>query len=176
MANEGTTSTPSTENEPDETPETPDESQDDLGEGGKKALEAERTRAKAARQQLRDVQRELAAERSKNQTESERAIEAAKTAGRQEAAVEAGKRLARAEIRAAASEKGLDVAQILEDVDLSRFVGDDGEPDDRAISRAVARWAALTPSSRPRGDIDQGLRGGRAVQSPRDAFADLFQK
>lgn len=137
---------------------------DTLGDAGKKALEAERNRAKSAERELRSAQKALETERAKGLSESERAIAEAKQQGRQEAAQESGKRLARAEIRAAAASKGLDVAEILEDLDLSRFVDESGEPDEKSIGKAITRWAAIAPTStRPRGDVDQGTRGTPAA-------------
>lgn len=136
---------------------------DDLGDAGKKALEAERNRAKTAERELKAAQRALEAERAKGLTEAERAIAEAERNGYTRASQEAGKRLARAEIRAAAATKGLDVTEILEDLDLSRFVDENGEPDDKAITKAIGKWAAIAPAStRPRGDVDQGTRGAPA--------------
>jgi TolA-binding protein len=158
-----------------ETAETTETEQ--LGDGGKKALDAERARARTAEKQARSLQKELDELRQATMSEQEKAVEAAKAAGRAEAVLESGKRLARAELRAQGSEKGLDVTALIEDVDLSKFVGDDGEPDERAIAKAVDRWAAMAPASqRPRGDVGQGVRGKPVSQDPREAFASLFQK
>lgn len=133
---------------------------DDLGDAGKKALEAERSRAKAAERELKIAQRALEAERAKGLSEAERAIAEAERNGYTRASQEAGKRLARAEIRASAAAKGLDVTEILEDLDLARFVDENGEPDEKAISKAITKWAAIAPASaRPRGEVDQGTRG-----------------
>ncbi len=136
------------------------EQTDGLGEAGKRAIDRMKAERDDARKQARAHERELERVRAATLSESERAVAEARQQGRQEAAVEAGKRLARAEIRAAAAGKGLDVADLLEDLDLSRFVGEDGEPDDKAISKAITRWAAISPpSARPRGAVDQGARG-----------------
>lgn len=109
----------------------------------------------------RKNERALEAERAKGLSEAERAISEAKAAGRTEAIQEAGRRLARAEIRAAAAGKGLDVAALLDDVDLTRFVGEDGEPDDKAIAKAIDRWAGI---AKRKGDADQGYRPGQRKQ------------
>lgn len=131
--------------------------------------------AKERRERKRLAQ-ELEAERAKGLSESERAIAAAKAEGAQEAALAAGKRLARAEIRAAAASAGLKVDDLLDDLDLSRFVGDDGEPDDAAIQARIKRWAAIAPeSNRPRGSVDQGNRGRPPAQSNAEAFASFLQ-
>jgi hypothetical protein len=149
----------------------------ELGDGGKKALEAERTRAKAAERRAKTAETALETERAKGLSDSERAIAEAKAEGRREAATDAGKRLARAEIRAAAAASGLKVtADDLDDLDMSKFLGDDGEPDDAAIATRIKRWQALAPeSTRPRGSIDQGNRGGAAPTTPADQFAQILQ-
>jgi hypothetical protein len=74
-------------------------------------------------------------------SESERAIEEAKQAARTEAATNYGKRLARTEFDALAGRRNpdFDTASALEYVDLTRFVGEDGEPDSKAIKAAVER-------------------------------------
>lgn len=174
MADETAAETATT-SEATETAETTETEQ--LGDGGKKALDAERARARNAEKQAKSLQKELDELRQASMSEQEKAVEAAKAAGRAEAVLESGKRLARAELRAQGSEKGLDVTALIEDVDLSKFVGADGEPDEQAISKAVDRWAAMAPASqRPRGDIGQGVRGKSVSQDPREAFASLFRQ
>jgi hypothetical protein len=137
----------------------------ELGDAGQKALAAERSRARDAERRAKVAEKALETERAKGLTETERTIAEAKAAGRTEATLEAGKRLARAEIRAAAATEGIDVASVLEDLDLSRFVGEDGEPDTKAIEKAISRWAGIASTSkRPRGDVDQGTR----TQAPKN--------
>lgn len=70
-------------------------------------------------------------------TESERAVAEAETRGRTAAAQDYGKRLATSEIRASAADAGADLAGVFDYLDLSRFVGEDGEPDDKAIKAFV---------------------------------------
>jgi hypothetical protein len=173
MADESTPeSTPegTTEQEPvvEEQPET-----DQLGDGGKKALEAERSRAKEAERRVKAMERELQQLKTASLSDQERAVAEAKLAGRQEAAAEAGKRLAHAELRAAAAAKGVDASKQLDYLDLSRFVGDDGEPDPAAIGDWVK--TLTPPSSRPRGDIDQGNRGAAVAKPAREQFGDFLQ-
>jgi hypothetical protein len=151
--------------------------QPETDSGGKdphKAILADLAKERRERQRLA---RELDAEKAKGLTEAERAIAEAKAAGRQEAVAEAGKRLARAEIRAAAAAAGLKVSDDdLDDLDMAKFVGDDGEPATDAIAARIKRWQALAPEpSRPRGSIDQGNRGSSPTQSNADAFAEFLQ-
>jgi hypothetical protein len=74
-------------------------------------------------------------------TDAQRALSEAETNGRTAAVKEFGQRLARTEFDAAAGRRNpdFDTASALEFVDLSRFVGDDGEPDTKAIKAAVER-------------------------------------
>lgn len=92
-------------------------------------------------------------------SEGERAVAEAETRGRTTAVGEFGKRLARTEFDAAAARRNPDVdtAAVLEYVDLGRFVGDDGEPDTKAIASAVER---LVPSTAAPGvpSFDGGTR------------------
>lgn len=85
--------------------------------------------------------KELEKVRAAAMTEQEKAVAEAEKRGAQSAAVQAGPRLVRAEFRAAAAgqieKDALDA--YLEDVDLTKFLGDDGEPDTKAIEARIAR-------------------------------------
>lgn len=133
---------------------------DELGDGGKKALDAERDARKAADKRAKDFERELEKFRQASMSENEKAVAEAKASGRVEALTEVGKRLARAEFKAIAAGKGLDVSALLDDIDVSRYVGDDGEPDEKAITAAVERFAALKgePQQPPAVSFDGGPR------------------
>jgi hypothetical protein len=142
---------------------------DDDRRGGDNALKADLAKERRTRQRL---ERELEQTRTASLSDQERAVAEAKAAGRSEASAENGKRLARAEIRAAAAASGLKVtADDLDDLDMSKYIGDDGEPDEKAIEKRIKRWQALAPeSTRPRGDIDQGTRGSTAPPSMNDVI------
>ena len=127
----------------------------DLGDAGKRALDEERRARKAA-------EKELAALRKASMTEQEKAIAEAKTAAATEANKATAPRLVRAELRAAAAEAGLPKQALdgfLKYADLSRFVNDAGEPDDKAIAAAVKDLGGTTNG---RADFDGGARGGSA--------------
>lgn len=126
-----------------------------LGDGGKRALEAEREARKAAAKQLADAQRELDRFRKAAMTEQERAIEDARASVRQELTVQFAKEKAGLALRAQAAESGADASQI-ELWDLGRFVGEDGSLDDKAITKAVS----LLP--RKRNDATSFDGGSRA--------------
>jgi hypothetical protein len=54
-----------------------------------------------------------------------------------------------------------DAAAVLDDLNLSRFITEDGEPDAKAIAKAVER---LVPTAGPRfGNADQGPRTSSTV-------------
>jgi len=95
-------------------------------------------------------------------TESERAVAEAEARGRTAAVTQYGQRLARAEFVAAAARlnSSYDAAAVLDDINLAKYVTDDGEPDVDGIAAAVARLIPV-PSANPRpvGDADLGSRG-----------------
>lgn len=127
---------------------------DGLAEAGKRALAEERRARKAA-------ETELAKLRKASMTEQERAVAEAKAAGATEAAKASAPRLIKAELRAAAAEAGLPkdaLEGFLEYADLSKFAGDDGEPDGKAIAAAVKRLGG----SNGRTNFDGGARGDAA--------------
>ncbi len=126
---------------------------DDLGDAGRRALAEERRARKAA-------ERELANLRKAAMSDQERAVAEARTAGATEAARAAAPRLVRAEFRAAAAgqvdRQTLDA--YLEDVDLTKFIGDDGEPDLKAIAKRIERLGGGRPA-----DFDGGARSTAAA-------------
>lgn len=119
---------------------------DDLGESGKKALETERARAKAAEQRAKQFERELEQVRTANLSEAEKAVAEAEKRGELKAAEQWSSRLVRSDFVAAASRRNpeFDAASVLDDLNLSRFLGEDGEPNADAIAKAVER---LIPAS-----------------------------
>ncbi|GIE30163.1 hypothetical protein Ait01nite_032080 [Actinoplanes italicus] len=129
---------------------------DDLGDAGRRALTEERRARKVA-------ERELANLRKAAMSDQERAVAEAKAAGLAEAARAAAPRLVRAEFRAAAAgqidRQALDA--YLEDVDLTKFVTDEGEPDLKAIEARIKRLGGGKPA-----DFDGGARTPAA--SPTD--------
>jgi hypothetical protein len=93
------------------------------------------------RRELRATQAELDKVRQAGLSEQEKAVAAAKAEGLTEATKAVAPRIVRAEFRAAAAgqvdKQTLDA--YLEDVDLSKFIGDDGEPDLKAIEARIKR-------------------------------------
>lgn len=137
---------------------------EELGDAGKRALDAERTRAKEAERRAKTLERELEQLRTSQLSESERAVAEAKAAGRTEVLAEVGARMARSEMRAAAARAGLDIDGDLDYLDMARFVGDDGEPSEREIAKYIATRA----ESQPRGTSPGLAQGARSTASGGD--------
>lgn len=107
-----------------------------------------RTEAKAATAEIEKV-------RQASMTEAEKAVAEAEARGRSAAASDFGKRLATSEIRATAADAGADLAGVFDYLDLARFVGDDGEPDTKAITAFVD---GLPKKETPTPSYDGGTR------------------
>jgi hypothetical protein len=94
-------------------------------------------------------------------TEQERAVAEAHAAGKTEALKAAGLQVAAAEFRALAAGKLADPAAALEDLNLARFVGDDGEVNKRGLAGLVDRLAAAAAPVGPgAGKVPSGPLGG----------------
>lgn len=124
------------------TPPTMEELQAKLDEVTKEARKWE-TRSKENHQ----AKTELEKQRQAAMTDAERAVADAEAKGRTAATSEFGKRLATSEIRAHAADAQADLAGVFDYLDLSRFVGEDGEPDDKAIKAFVAGLPKKDPGT-----------------------------
>jgi hypothetical protein len=155
-----------TPQDPAPTPDAPPAPQDppapdDLGDAGKKALEAERAARKKAEQEHKAAQKELERLRTAQMNDTEKAIAEAEARGRTAASTMFGQRLAGAEFVAAAARRnpGFDASAVLDDLNLAKYVSEDGEPDGKGIAAAVERLVpAQAGSTRPAGDVGQGVR------------------
>ena len=90
--------------------------------------------------------------RKANLSDTEKAIEEAKAAGRAEATTGYGTKLAAAELKAAGVP-----AEIVGDLDLSKFIGDDGEVDTVKVAEVGGRYKA--PAKTGPGSADGGPQG-----------------
>lgn len=106
-------------------------------------------------------------------SDAERAVAEAEARGRTAAVSEFGRRLARTEFDATAARRNpdFDTASALEWVDLGRFVGDDGEPDQKAIRAAVER---LVPA--PAGGMPSFDGGPRTPATPSQDMNQTLRK
>lgn len=113
---------------------------------------------------------ELEKQRQAAMTDAERAVAEAEAKGRTAAASEFGKRLATSEIRAQAADAQADLAGVFDYLDLSRFVGEDGEPDDKAIKAFVAGLPKKDPGT-------PSFDGGTRTPAPAQAgMSGLIRK
>lgn len=118
------------------------------------------------------LKRELAASRKEiealqraGMTEQEKVVAEAVAAARTETLKAVGARLVDAEVRAAAAGRDLDIDALLEGLDRSRFLDDDGEP---KVDDIVGWVNRLSPAPDPNGtprvpDLGQGARGKPAA-------------
>lgn len=170
--------TPTPEGRPPQETPTPPPATGDLGDAGKKALDAERDARKASDKKARELERELENLRRTSMTESERAVAEAKAAGRAEASTEFASRLVRADFLTESAKRNstFDATTILDDLNLARYVTDDGEPDTKAIAAAVARLVPVPGDQLPvPPSLDLGHRPpGTTAGDPARDFANFI--
>lgn len=131
--------------------------QDDLAEAGRRALEAERASRKTAERQMKALQAELERTKQAQMTEAEKAVIEAEKRGAASARTELGREIARLRFDALAGRRNpeFDTAGVLEFFDLSRFLGEDGQPDEKALKAAVEK---LIPAPNNVPGFDGGAR------------------
>lgn len=116
--------------------------------------EAEKWKAHARKHEERAkvgaaATKELERLKAATMSETEKAVAEAEQRGATAAAAKVGARLARAELKAAAAGR-IDPATLdgfLEFADLARFVGEDGEPDAKAIEAAINKLGGGKPAN-----------------------------
>ena len=94
-------------------------------------------------------------------SEAERAVAEAEARGRAAAAAAFGQKLARSTFltEAARINPAFDAAAVADDVNLGKYLGEDGEPDSDGIAALAKRLiAAPEVNPRPVGDADLGTR------------------
>lgn len=112
------------------------------------------TRAKENKQAATELEKQ----RQASMTEAEKAVAEAEARGRTAAATEFGKELAQEKFDALAGRRNpeFDTAKALEFVDLTKFLGEDGRPDAKAITAAVERLVPAPADGPP--SFDGGTR------------------
>jgi hypothetical protein len=172
---ESTTDAPPTSETPaQESPATPpsvEELQAKLDEITKEARKWE-SRSKENLQ----AKTELEKQRRADMSDAERALTEAEERGRTAATETFGKRLATSEIRATAADSGRDLTGVFDYLDLTRFIGDDGEPDAKAIKAFVDGLPVIDDGKprAPKPDANQGRSGAGGPKSTADSFAEFF--
>ncbi len=121
--------------------------------------------------------KELETLRQQSMTETERAVAAARTEAEKTTALRYGGRLVDAEVRAAAAGRTIDVPTLLEGLDRSRFLNEDGEPDVKAISAWVDKLSPKPTEPARSGfpDVGQGARGTASSANPSTAMNSLLR-
>jgi hypothetical protein len=107
--------------------------------------------------------RELEELQKAQMTDTERAVAEALDKGRNEALMQVGAKLVDAEFRVAAAGRNLDVDALLEGLDRTKFLTDDGEPDSDAVAAWVDRIAPAATTEESGAplssfDLGQGTR------------------
>lgn len=136
--------------------------------------------------EIRKLRRENAALRVKTRearkttkaaTESPSDVEAAREAGREEARAEHGVELATEAIRAALTsvvgEDDLD--ELLDELNMARFVTNEHKPDRDAIASLKARHEKLAGAAKRKTSVQNGRRGsGSGSKSNAEKFAEVL--
>lgn len=138
-------------------------------------------RAEAAkyRTEAKQLKAEVENVRTASLSEAEKAVLEAEQRGRTAVLAEFGQKLARSAFVAEAARRnpGYDAQAVLDDLNLARYVGEDGEPDSKAIAQAVERLVPATTNTTPgmpRPDPSQGPRA-TASGTTADQFAAAIQ-
>lgn len=145
---------------------------DNLGDPGKKALQAEREARKTAERELKDLRSRIQAmEEAQNKTAEERAALEQQRELERAALSKANERILAAEIRAAAKGELADPSDALTFIDRSTFeVGDDGSVDGDAIKSAISELLEQKPylAARREPKVEGSADGGtREASRPR---------
>lgn len=123
--------------------------------------EAEKFKALHRKQEERakanaNAAKELEQLRQATMSDTEKAVEIARQQARAEALAELGGELVSEAIRAAVAGRGVDPDALLEGLDPTRFITEDGRPDRDAITAWVDRIAPKSQNGFP--DLGQGAR------------------
>lgn len=149
---------------------------EDAGDGDVTDWEAEAKRLKAEVEKHQTLSRKhearakANADAAKKLTEVERSSMSDIEKARAEAADQAtsaamariGGRLVAAEVKAAAAGRPVDVEALLEGVDVTKFLDEDGEPKVKDITAWLDRIAPVKATGAGSIDLGQGARGGPA--------------
>lgn len=139
MAEDSTTDQQTQDDQTTDTTTGDQSATDDLGDAGKKALEAERTARKESDRKFKALEKEMEKVKQASMSEAEKAVTEAEARGLKTGRAEGGTRLARTEFDALAGRRNpdFDTAKALKYIDLSSLIGEDGEPNPEAIKAAV---------------------------------------
>ena len=130
----------------------------------------EKIRKEAAehRTERRRLEREMEQQRTASMSEAEKAVAEAEARGRAAATSVFAQRLARSEFAAAAARRNPGYEVAYEYVNLAGMVTDDGEPDVKAITKAVERLVPAPQAGPP--SFDGGPRTTSSAAPSMDAL------
>jgi hypothetical protein len=149
---------------------------DDLPDWAQEEIRKLRRENATKRVTQREQSRRTKTDTPQSTEASQQAITAAEERGRQAARMENGIRLAGAEVKAALAATLTEdqIADIVDDLNLSRFVDDDGEVDSEAVHALRDKYTALV-GKRTAPKVSHGRQTQvRPVKSTADAFADAL--
>ena len=122
------------------------EGADQLGDAGKKALDATKAKWKSERDKRRELEQKLAEATKPKGEGDEPTAEQIRADAEQAATAKANRRIVRAELKAAATGKLADPSDVNAFVDLDQFeVDGDGEPDAEEITEAITDLLTRKP-------------------------------
>jgi type IV secretory pathway VirB10-like protein len=154
--------TPPVDPPQDTPPPTPPADPPELGDAGRRALDAERTARAAAERDLKAAQAALEKVRRDSMSESERAIATAREEAKAEVLASVTARLVGAEVRAVAAGKLADPSDAMRYLDASTLVDVQGEPDANAIASAIDALVKDRPYLAPAPERTNGAGDGGA--------------
>lgn len=154
-----------------------DDGGDDQGDGDKgddttdHKSAAEKWKAQARKHEQRakanaEAAKELAKIKREGMSELDKKVDEAVAAARAEERVKSGVRVARSAFLAAAKGRLADPAEVVEDINLKRYVDDDGEVDDDAIAALVDKLAPNKSDTDDDNDDDADERDTRRRRRP----------
>lgn len=160
---------PADEDKPDQqqpaTGEHPVDGEDKLGDAGKQALDRMKAERNEEAKQRRALQKELEELRAATQSEQEKALATARKEGESAARAAIAPRLVAAEFKAASAGRltAEQLSGFLEDLDLTKYLTEDGEVD---TERVATKVALLAPQTDPR---TPSFNGGVRTPEPKRA-------
>jgi len=130
-------------------PADPPGNPDELGDKGKQAIDRMKAERTEAVKQAKELQAQLDKLRESTQSEQEKALAAARKEGETAARASTLPKLVAAEFKAAAAGRmtSEQLAGFIEDLDLTKYLTDDGEVDAERVANKVD---LLAPPSEPR--------------------------
>lgn len=151
---------------------------DDLPDWAAEEIRRLRRENATSRVKAREAARKTVQTPAEGGAAPEAALRAAEERGRSAARMENGIRLAGAEVKAALAASALSSEQILDivtDLDLTRFVQDDGDVDEEAIRVLAGKYTALIGAKKPAPRVGHGRQNGAATQpSTAQQFAETL--